>query len=364
MMQSEPSPTPERTQLIRDRLLPWFDENQRELPWRHCGDAYGIWVSEIMLQQTRVATVIEYWNRWMREFPTVESLAAADLDDVMKIWSGLGYYRRARFLHSAANVLVEDFDGELPETATELQTLPGIGRYTAGAVASQAFGKAAPIVDGNVIRILSRLFAIPGDPRSSGNQKILWRLAERLVDPERPGDFNQSMMELGATVCTPRGPACVSCPVRQCCEAFGVGAAEDYPEPSKKTKVTPARSLTAIVYTDEGSSRKYFIEQRPPEGLLANLWQFPSTEDRGINANPDPIGARLVELGLDATKRADIGVVEHIFSHLKMNYEISAWESSATSSSTGRWVDAEELSSAAFSTAMRKVFSHFQNAST
>src|SRR5690554_4542816 len=201
------------------RLLQWWDEGHADLPWRRSREPYAIWVAEIMLQQTQITTVIPYYLRWMERFPTVHELAAAELDEVLKMWEGLGYYSRARNLHAAAQAVVEEYGGKLPQTAKELQKLRGIGPYTAGAVASIAFEQPVPILDGNVIRVLSRLYDIADDVTETQTKRYLWQLAEGLVPQERPGDFNQALMELGQRICVPATPRCHRCPVARHCLA-------------------------------------------------------------------------------------------------------------------------------------------------
>src|SRR5690349_6148043 len=210
------------------RLLEWYRAHRRDLPWRRTRDAYGIWVSEVMLQQTRVAVVVPYWERWMERFPGAAELAAAPLDDVLACWSGLGYYGRARNLHAGAREVVARYGGRVPGEAAELRTLPGVGRYTAGAIASIAFGRREPLVDGNVARVLARVYAVEEDVKSTAGQKRLWQLAGELVPDEAPGDFNQALMELGATVCTP-APRCEACPVAEACAARAAGRERELP---------------------------------------------------------------------------------------------------------------------------------------
>ncbi|MBX7251062.1 MAG: A/G-specific adenine glycosylase, partial [Candidatus Promineofilum sp.] len=200
-------------------LLSWWDANRADLPWRRTQDPYAIWIAEVMLQQTQIAAVVPYYERWLARFPTVAALAAAPLDDVLKQWEGLGYYSRARHLHAAAQRIVADHGGRLPDTLEELLRLPGVGRYTAGAVASIAYGVRAPVLDGNVIRVLSRLFDVAEDVTRPETRARLWALAEALVPAERPGDYNQALMELGQVICVPQRPRCLLCPLRDDCLA-------------------------------------------------------------------------------------------------------------------------------------------------
>src|SRR5688572_12660509 len=223
---------------ISNPLLEWYRENKRDLPWRRMeGDAYAVWISEVMLQQTQVGTVIPYFERWMKRFPSLESLAAASEEDALRHWAGLGYYARARNLHRAAQIIVHDHSGQIPSDEAGLFGLPGIGRYTRGAIRSIAFNQAAPIVDANVARVLSRVYAIEGDPKSSSNQARLWELAGNLIPSGRARDFNQGLMELGALVCTPTDPACEKCPILCHCAAGNSADPTAWPQipPGKRT---------------------------------------------------------------------------------------------------------------------------------
>ncbi|MFU8805883.1 MAG: A/G-specific adenine glycosylase, partial [Bradymonadaceae bacterium] len=309
----------------RERLLDWFNASRRDLPWREIADPYAIWVSEVMLQQTQVVTVIDYFERWMERFPTVEVLAESSLEAVLEVWAGLGYYRRARFLHRAARDIVEIWGGELPTTVDELRTLPGVGAYTAGAVASIAFGQPTPVVDGNVNRVLARLFCLEGDLSRGSSQRLLWELAAELVDEARPGDFNQAMMELGSTVCTPRQPGCGRCPVENSCAAKAMGEAERYPQPSKRSEQRRVMVRTSVVVAMTHGERRFLVVQRPAEGLLGGMWQFPSLEKDGEGAPTLGAMASLIEshsgLRAKTAVRRRLGKIVHHFSHLKWKVE-------------------------------------------
>jgi A/G-specific adenine glycosylase len=234
---SAPAAPPAHARALSGALVRWVRRDHRDLPWRLGRDPYAIWVSEIMLQQTRVEVVVPYYERFLERFPDVEALAAAPLDDVLRAWAGLGYYRRARQLHAAAAIVARDHHGRLPADEAALRALPGIGRYTAGAIRSIAFGEPAPIVDGNVARVLSRLFALPGGPGDSVWERRLWTLAGQLVPATDPSAFNQGLMELGATVCTPRSPRCAACPLARHCRALAEGRPEAYPPPRPRPKL-------------------------------------------------------------------------------------------------------------------------------
>ncbi len=238
--------TPRPRSALRRKLLAWYRAHRRDLPWRRTRDPYAIWISETMLQQTRVETVIPYWERFLARFPDVETLATADTDDVIALWAGLGYYSRARNLHRAAQIVMEHHAGRLPGDVDALRELPGVGRYTAGALASIAFDKPAPIVDGNVARVLARVFAIDADVRSAAVQERLWSEAEQLARGDDPGAMNQALMELGATVCTPRAPQCPACPWQPHCAARAQGRAELLPIRSRPAAVRRVRGRGGI----------------------------------------------------------------------------------------------------------------------
>lgn len=256
-------------------LLGWFAKNRRSLPWRENPTPYQVWVSEIMLQQTRVEVVRDYYTSWMQRFPTIEALADAEEEEVLRLWQGLGYYSRARRLHQAARYLVEHRNGELPDTLAEIQEVPGIGPYSAGAILSIAYQKQTPLVDGNVIRVLTRLLALEGDPAKAPLKNDLWELAARLVPARRPGDFNQALMELGALVCTPRNPLCVLCPFRQSCGAWQAGTPQRFPEKPAAKKATEVDVLVLLV-RHRGS---FAVEKLSSDARWwAGLTAFPSLE--------------------------------------------------------------------------------------
>jgi A/G-specific adenine glycosylase len=302
---------------LRRRLLDHYDRHRRALPWRGETDPYRIWVSEVILQQTRVETAIPYYRRWLKRFPTLEALAEADREEVMAAWSGLGYYRRARNLHDAARVVREKRGGELPAERDELSALPGIGSYTAGAVASIAFGRREPAVDGNARRVLSRLFDLerPSVAR-------LERLARALVPTDRPGDFNQALMELGATVCRPRGPRCAACPLAGLCLARRRGTVERRPTPRRRGQVPVFRVGTAILSSRKG---RVLLARRPESGLLGGTWEFPGVI-AARRENPAEAARRAARswLGRDAAPpgRTAWTVVPHAFSHRRHLYHV------------------------------------------
>jgi A/G-specific adenine glycosylase len=326
------------------KLLAWYARHNRSLPWRGTPDPYRVWISEIMLQQTRVETVIPYYERWLARFPTLPALAAAAQRDVLAAWEGLGYYSRARNLHRAAQIVVEQLGGELPRSVAKLQALPGIGRYTAGAIASIAFGVDAPVLDGNVKRVLARVFDFREDVKSPAGAKALWVLAENLVPGRRAGDYNQALMDLGATVCTPRAPACPACPLRSLCLARRLGVQLQRPvTPARRPR--PARVYAAGVVRKAG---RVLLGQRSTDALLGGLWAFPAGE---CAADAD-MPARLREAlrddwGLDVSVGSQVQTLFHGFTHFKLTLHVfeCRWRAGRLRRSAGsrRWVRLAEL---------------------
>lgn len=355
------TPSDEKLVGIRQALLEWYDVHQRELPWRGVDDPYATWVSEIMLQQTQVITVKDYYARWMARFPTIEALALAELDEVLAMWAGLGYYRRARFLHKGARFVMEELGGQMPMDVKGLRALPGVGAYTAGAIASIAYGQVAALVDGNVERILARLYAIEGDPKDSANQKQFWALAEQLVDVHRPGDFNQSMMELGATICMPKKPACLLCPVRQWCAAWALGDVLSYPSKVKRRAPRKAHAHVLVALSEDKS--QVLVTQRPDEGLLAGMWEFVVIEDAAATAEVATGLADALALWTEQVSAGPIeplGELEHVFTHIRLTMHVyvayvHAQVISASAPRAARWVRLDELDALGLSGAQRKV---------
>jgi A/G-specific adenine glycosylase len=329
---------------FRRRLLKWYDRARRDLPWRlprgsngATLDPYHVLVSEAMLQQTQVTTVIPYYHRFLQRFPKIEDLVVADEQDVLKLWQGLGYYSRARNLQRAAQTVVRDYGGQLPKTRDELLSLPGVGRYTAGAVASIAFGCRAPILDGNVIRVLCRLDKVETDPRDKPTLELLWARAEEVLPKSRCGDFNSALMELGATVCTPRNPQCLLCPVREHCAALTAGVQERIP-PRKKAKPTPLhRRVTYCIQRKDG---RWLIEQRPAKGRWAGMWQFLTLVVDDDVTPPPP---------LETTQPFPVGTVEHGLTHRQYVFDVrfcraANGKTAAPTVPPRAWAALEELS--------------------
>lgn len=257
---------------IRTALLRWYSRHKRDLPWRHTRDPYKIWVSEIMLQQTQVATVIPYYERWLKAFPSLAALVDAPLSKALKLWAGLGYYRRVRMFHQAAGFIQKKLGGKIPRTAEKLRALPGIGRYTAGAIASIAWGEKTPVLDGNVIRILARIFAVTQSVDRPATLEKLWSLAASLLPDKNPGDFNQALMELGATICFPSNPKCSCCPVQKNCTTRQRGTELFFPVRSQKTRYEKL-SMTALALRN--NKNEVWLEKQPEKGRWGGLWMFP-----------------------------------------------------------------------------------------
>jgi A/G-specific adenine glycosylase len=298
---------------IAPELLAWYRQNKRTLPWRDHPDPYAVWVSEIMLQQTRVETVIPYFERWLAKFPTVLALAAADEQDVLNLWEGLGYYSRARNLHKAAKVVAADYGGKLPRTAAALQKLPGIGRYTAAAVASMAFGRDAAALDGNIRRVYARIFNVDAPLGSTEAEKIFWDLAEIHLPHGEAGDYNQALMDLGATICTPRSPRCDACPVQRHCEAYQLDLQEFRPVPKAKKEV-PHHIHAAAVIVQDG---QVLLAQRPVDGLLGGMWEFPNGR---VDGDPAEGLADAIHSGykLNVQIMDPLCEVRHAYTHFKI----------------------------------------------
>jgi A/G-specific adenine glycosylase len=342
---------------IRSALLRWFAAGARDLPWRRTRDPYAVWVSEIMLQQTRVQAVVPFYTRFLGRFPTVEKLARAPLDAVLKSWEGLGYYSRARNLHVAAKMIVARCGGQLPDTADGLRTLPGIGRYTAGAIASIAFGRREPLVDGNVARVLCRLFRIHGNPQKPRVQKTLWSLAKDLLPPRKVGQFNQALMELGSEICVPRHPRCNDCSVSRFCEARKHGEQDRLPTRVAKKRLPSYTVAVGVIHR----AGRILIDKRNPEGLLGGLWEFPGGKQRPGESLETALRREVrEELAIAIRIERPLTVVEHTYSHFHVR--IHAFECTYLSGTPRclacaafKWVRLADLGRYAFPAANRKI---------
>lgn len=324
-------------------LLQWFDYNARVLAWRENPKPYYIWVSEIMLQQTRVEAVKGYFDRFMEALPDIAALAGVEEEKLLKLWEGLGYYNRVRNMQKAARLVVSEYGGELPTDYETLMQLPGIGSYTAGAIASIAFGKPVPVVDGNVLRVTKRLAGSFDDISKDNVKKELWQELHAVIPKEHPGDFNQALMEIGAVICLPNGkPHCDQCPVMHLCRAFHNNNILQIPvKAAKKERKKEERTILVIEYQN-----KYAICKRPPNGLLAGLWEYPGVDGR---LKPEELEHKLQAMGLKAEQARSLGEAKHIFSHVEWNmlgYHIRLRELPIETSQQGLdiyWADREEI---------------------
>jgi A/G-specific adenine glycosylase len=321
------------------RLLRWFDQyGRRDLPWQHPRDAYRVWLSEVMLQQTQVSTVIGYFERFVGALSTLRDLACADEDTVLALWSGLGYYRRARFLHRAAKICVERHNGEMPRDYEALAALPGIGRSTAGAILAQAYGMRFPILDGNVKRVLTRYHGIHGHPGQSAVEKKLWQHADAHTPKERVADYTQAIMDLGATLCVRSRPACQACPLTDDCIAHRDNLTTQLPS-RKPAKVIPTRGTVMLILRD--AQRRVLLERRGPVGVWPGLWSLPEAVD---SDNAWSIAQKFARIG-DAQALASF---VHVFSHYRLNIEPLLFEDAVAhrgvaDDSQQRWCSANEL---------------------
>jgi A/G-specific adenine glycosylase len=296
------------TDAFAPALLAWFRANQRDLPWRRTADPYAIWVSEVMLQQTQVQTVLPYYERFMRRFPTLESLAEAPEEDVIREWAGLGYYARARNLRRGAQAVVAEHGGQVPREVAGLLRLPGVGRYTAGAIASIAFNEPAPILDGNVTRVLCRVFGLRGNPKSAPLQGRLWELAEELIPPGAAREFNPAMMELGATVCLPVAPRCDMCPVAGLCVAWREGTQQELPETPPGAPTEAVRAVAGVLWRDG----HVLLARRRAGGRWSGMWQFPNGEVGPEESWTEALRRAMREsVGVEVEAGAMVGTFQH-----------------------------------------------------
>lgn len=350
---------------IAGPLLDWFRVHQRDLPWRRARDPYATWVSEMMLQQTQVTTVIPYYERWMARFPTLGALAAASEDDVLHAWQGLGYYSRARSLLRGAREVVERHGGRVPDSVPELLSLPGIGPYTAGAIASIAYNVPAPIVDGNVIRVLTRLYALRGDPKQAPLRNRIWELAGRLLPEGHAGDFNQALMELGARICTPAHPRCAECPVSGACEARRLGIQEQLPETAARPKVTEVRMVAALVFRE---GRVLIVQRRADESRWAGMWQFPTAEVRPEETPEEALRRSVAEaVGLKVLPGERADLVRHGVTRYRITLEAFRCEAAdgvtrVVGCQAWSWAAPERLAAYALPAAHRKIASRLLRA--
>lgn len=319
-------------------VLDWYDkEGRKDLPWQHDITPYRVWVSEIMLQQTQVNTVIPYFNRFMQKFPQVHDLANATLDEVLHLWTGLGYYARARNMHKTAQIIIEKFNGEFPKEVAQLSELPGIGRSTAGAIISISHNQYAPILDGNVKRVLSRVFAVDGWPGELSVAKKLWEIAEQYTPHTRCRDYSQVMMDLGALLCTRTKPSCTVCPLQKQCQAYAAGNPQDYPG-KKPRKTTPVRQKQLLMIVHK---QKILLENRPQNGIWGGLWSLPECD-------MDSVAGSYCEVAFACKIKSTqtLPVVRHTFSHFHLDItpvilKVQQWSTQIREGEQYCWVDAD-----------------------
>ncbi len=363
--------TDEETKEFQDQFIQWYEQEKRNLPWRYNRDPYRIWISEIMLQQTRVDTVIDYFYRFMEWFPTIEELATAPEEKLLKAWEGLGYYSRARNIQAAAKRIMSEFDGKMPQTPEEISSLKGIGPYTTGAIASIAFGLPEPAVDGNVMRVVSRLFCIEADIAKASSRKIFDEAMRKIIDETYPGEFNQAMMDLGSAICTPTSPKCEACPIQAFCLANKRGIQTSFPVKTKKAKPKNVYYISAALQNHSGA---YYFEERDSQKLLANMWTFPMVEvtqeeyerlkkeweaKQEVDLFDDLVAEDGKELPFEKQElfiwqTRHLGEVTHVFSHLKWHVLLfygratEEAEQEFTENKTSKWLKPAAFDSVVF----------------
>ncbi|EEV60038.1 A/G-specific adenine glycosylase [Enterococcus faecium] len=363
--------TDEETKEFQDQFIQWYEQEKRNLPWRYNRDPYRIWISETMLQQTRVDTVIDYFYRFMEWFPTIEELATAPEEKLLKAWEGLGYYSRARNIQAAAKQIMSEFDGKMPQTPEEISSLKGIGPYTTGAIASIAFGLPEPAVDGNVMRVVSRLFCIEADIAKASSRKIFDEAMRKIIDETYPGEFNQAMMDLGSAICTPTSPKCEACPIQAFCLANKRGIQTSFPVKTKKAKPKNVYYISAALQNHSGA---YYFEERDSQKLLANMWTFPMVEvtqeeyerlkkeweaKQEVDLFDDLVAEDGKELPFEKQElfiwqTRHLGEVTHVFSHLKWHVLLfygratEEAEQEFTENKTSKWLKPAAFDSVVF----------------
>ena len=344
---------------LQKKLLSWFARHGRDLPWRRTYDPYHIWLSEIMLQQTQMNRVIGYFERWLQRYPDIDALAAAQEEDVLKLWEGLGYYSRARNLLKTARLLATDFEGKLPADAHQLLQMPGIGRYTVGAILSLAFNQDQPVVDGNVERIFARLYDLDSPVKTKENHQFIWQQAERLLPAGKARWFNQALMELGALLCLPKNPRCRECPINDHCESLRLGITEERPVPGKGRTIIPIEVATGILTHQD----KVFIQKRRATGVWANLWEFPGGQVEPGESPEEAVVREIYEETEFRVKRTEkITVVRHGYTNYRVTLHCffcslapGATQPVLHAAQEYRWIDWDELARFAFPAGHRKL---------
>ena len=343
--------------------MAWYQQAGRDLPWRHSRDPYAIWISEIMLQQTQVSTVLPYYERWLKRFPQLEDLAAADQQSILKAWEGLGYYARARNLHRTAQIVVRDYQGNFPRTLEDIQKLPGIGRTTAGGILSATDNLPLSILDGNVKRVLARLSALTVAPKTA--IAFLWQLSDTLLDPLQPREFNQAIMDLGATICRRRQPNCDACPWQSTCLAYNKGIQEQIPMTEPASPLPHKRIAVAVIRNDQG---EILIDRRPQEGLLGGLWEFPGGKIEADETIEDCIRREILEeIGLAIAVEEHLITLDHAYTHFRITLTAHfcrylGGTPQAIECQEVRWVKVEDLEQYPFPKANSKIIDAIKQA--
>ncbi len=349
---------------LQPALLDWYAQQWRDLPWRHSRDPYRIWISEVMLQQTQVRTVVPYYERWLNRFPAIAPLASASQEQVLKAWEGLGYYARARNLHRAAQIIVEQHNSSFPDSLAIALTLPGIGRTTAGGILSAAFNQPVPILDGNVKRVLARLVALQVPP--SRALKTLWALSEAILDQQQPRNFNQALMDLGATVCTPKQPACPTCPWHPYCDAYRLTMQHDLPLTEPRSPLPHKMIGVAVIWHEDG---RILIDRRRQDGLLGGLWEFPGGKVEPGETIEACIQREIQEeLGIEVAVGDRLITIDHAYSHFRVTLNVHhcrhlGGEPQPLECDEVRWVELGDLDKFAFPKANTQVIAALREAS-
>ncbi|MCK4570496.1 A/G-specific adenine glycosylase [Candidatus Bipolaricaulota bacterium] len=350
---------------IQTQLLDWYEIEARDLPWRRTRDPYAIWISEIMLQQTRVETVLAYYEPFLDRFPGLDALATASIDDVFKAWEGLGYYKRAQNLHQASRILVDQYEGKLPSSAGGLRKLPGIGPYTAGAIASIAFGKDEPVLDGNVIRVISRLFCIAGDVAKAATKKELLEAVSSMIPTGSASAFNQALMDLGARICLSRNPQCKECPVADFCDAHRTKQESVYPQKAKKAKIPHIDVVAGAIWDGEpfAATSRLLIAQRKLDDMLGGLWELPGGTVEEGETLEDALHRELQEeLAIEVKILKPFIDIKHTYTHFRMTLHVfhcrhTKGEPQSIDVADWTWAHPNKLDTFAFPTADRKILS-------
>jgi A/G-specific adenine glycosylase len=345
--------TTSKKENIQTRLLRWFEKNGRNLLWRRTSDPYAIWVSEIMLQQTQVGTVTSYYQRFLKSFPTVHHLAKANLSKVLKVWEGLGYYSRGRNLHRASKIVLNHFHGKIPSNLRDLLCLPGIGRSSAGAILSFAYDKEAAILDGNAKRVLSRVFAVSGNPVGGKTEGLLWGISEFLIPKGRSNPFNQALMDLGSMLCTPKDPQCPHCPLRNLCRGYLSGKPESYPPRTIKKTIPHITAISAVIQRDG----KVLLNRRPPKGLLGGLWEFPNWKIKTKKNLKRQLRENVKEgFELKVKVKSLLGTFQQTYSHFKLTLHFYQCQSSnPNKNKNGKWILIKNLDQLAMPRIHRRI---------